>query len=153
MGIWAVSADHPCSWTLPCWKSDFPANIAKTVWALYTVLWHSIGNVTHLKEITSLKQTNLQAVSLASSFYIKDSTSAQQYSFITIKVSNRQHVSTHQVVIIRSITERYRIIEGCAHMWDPICVRSLLRFCISLWWTWWWPLDGSKHVVYLTILW
>ena len=38
-------------------------------------------------------------------YYIKDSTSAQQYSFITIKVSNR-HVSTHQVVIIRSITER-----------------------------------------------
>jgi len=29
-------------------------------------------------------------------------------------VSNRQHVSTNQVVIIRSITESYRIAEGCA---------------------------------------
>jgi len=54
--------------------------------------------------------------------YTKDSTSAQQYSFITIKVSNRQHVSTHHEVIIRSITERYRIVEGCAHIWDPINV-------------------------------
>ena len=52
----------------------------------------------------------------------KGSMSAQQYSFITIKVSNRQHVSTHQVVIIRSITERCRIVEGCAHVWDPISV-------------------------------
>ena len=36
--------------------------------------------------------------------YIKDSTSAQQHPFITIKVSHRQHVSTYQAVIIRSIT-------------------------------------------------
>ena len=64
--------------------------------------------------------------------FIKDNTSAQQYSFITIKVSNRQHVSTNQVVIIRSIKEIYRIAEGCAHIWDPICVRSLLRLSVSL---------------------
>ena len=50
--------------------------------------------------------------------YVKDNTSAQQYSFITINMSNRQHVSTNQVVIIRSITEIYRITEGCAHIWD-----------------------------------
>jgi len=41
----------------------------KTVWAIYTLLCHSIGNVTHSKEI-SLKLTNLQAVSLTSSFCI-----------------------------------------------------------------------------------
>jgi len=29
-----------------------------------------MGNVTHFKEITSLKQANLQIVSLTSSFYI-----------------------------------------------------------------------------------
>ena len=52
--------------------------------------------------------------------HIKDNTSAQQYYFIAIKVSNKQHVSTNQVVIIRSITEIYRIEEGCAHIWDPI---------------------------------
>ena len=40
---------------------------------------------------------------------------------ITIKVSHRQHVSTNQVVIIRSTT--------------------------------WWPLDWSKHVVYVIPLW
>jgi len=51
-------------------KSNFSANIAKIVWAIYTVSWHSIGNVTHFKEITSLKQTNLQVVSLTSSFYV-----------------------------------------------------------------------------------
>ena len=56
------------------------------------------------------------------------------------------------MVIISSITEIYRIAERCAHIWDPICVRSLLLFCVSLWWTWWWPLDWSKHVVYLTLL-
>ena len=54
--------------------------------------------------------------------YIKDNTSEQQYSFITIKVSNRKHISTNQVVIIRSITESYKIAEGCAHVWDPISV-------------------------------
>ena len=32
-------------------------------------------------------------------------------------------------------------------------MRSLLQFCISLWWTWWWPLDWPKHVVYLILLW
>jgi len=37
---------------------------------MYSVLWHSIGNVTHFKEITNLKQTNLQVVSVTSSFYI-----------------------------------------------------------------------------------
>jgi len=44
--------------------------MAKIVRAIYTVSWHSIGNVTHFKEITSLKQTNLQVVSLTS-FYIR----------------------------------------------------------------------------------
>jgi len=38
--------------------------------AIYTVSCHSVGNVTHFKEITSLKQTNLKVVSLTSSFYI-----------------------------------------------------------------------------------
>jgi hypothetical protein len=51
-------------------KSNFSAHMPKIVWAVYTVSWHSIGNVTHFKEITSLKQTNLQVVSLTSSFYI-----------------------------------------------------------------------------------
>jgi hypothetical protein len=32
--------------------------MAKIVWAVYTVSWHSVGNVTLFKEITSLKQTN-----------------------------------------------------------------------------------------------
>ena len=60
-----------------------------------------------------------EGTSRSATKYIKDSTSTQQYSFITIKVSDRQHVSTHQVVIIRSITESYRIVEGCAHICDP----------------------------------
>jgi predicted transporter len=38
-------------------KSNFSANMAKIIWAVYLVSWHSIGNVTHFKEITSLKQT------------------------------------------------------------------------------------------------
>jgi len=38
--------------------------MAKIVWAIYTVSWHSIGNVTLSKEISSLKQTNLQIASL-----------------------------------------------------------------------------------------
>ena len=46
----------------------------------------------------------------------------QSSLFIIIKVSNRQHVSTNQVAIIRSITEIYIIAEGCAHIWDPISV-------------------------------
>ena len=64
----------------------------------------------------------LNSRSLSLFGYIKGNTSAQQYSFSTIKVSNRQNVSTNQVVIIRSITERYRVAEGCAHIWDPISV-------------------------------
>jgi len=44
--------------------------MAKIIWAVYIVSWRSIGNVTHFKEITSLKQTNLQVVSLTSSFCI-----------------------------------------------------------------------------------
>jgi hypothetical protein len=51
-------------------KSNFTANIAKIVLAVYTVSWNSTGNVTHFKEIKSLKQTNLQAASLPSSFHI-----------------------------------------------------------------------------------
>ena len=38
-------------------KSNFSANTVKTVWARFIVLWHSIGNVTHFREIASLKQT------------------------------------------------------------------------------------------------
>ena len=41
---------------------------------------------------------------------------------ITIKVSHRQHASTNQVVIIRSITYSHEITEGCVHIWDPISV-------------------------------
>ena len=52
-------------------KRNFSANIAKIVWAIYTVSWHSIGNVNHFKEITSLKQTNLQVVSLNFFFLYK----------------------------------------------------------------------------------
>jgi hypothetical protein len=52
-----------------CWKNKFSANIAQIVWAVYTVSWHSMGNVTQFKEITNLKQTNLEVVSLTS-FYI-----------------------------------------------------------------------------------
>jgi hypothetical protein len=61
---------HQCEWKFSWQKSNFCANIAKIVWVVYTVSWHSIGNVTHFKEITSLKQTNLQVVSLTSFFYI-----------------------------------------------------------------------------------
>ena len=51
-------------------KSNFSTNTAKLFWVIYTVSWHSTGNVTHFKEITGLKQANLQEVSLTSSFYI-----------------------------------------------------------------------------------
>ena len=49
-------------------KVTSPQISLKIVWTVYTLSSHSIGNVTHFKEITSLKQTNLQVVSQTSSF-------------------------------------------------------------------------------------
>ena len=40
---------------------------------------------------------------------------------ITTKVSHRQHVSTTQVVIIRSITKSHKIAEGCALVCAVFC--------------------------------
>jgi len=56
------------------------------------------------------------------------------------EVSNRQHVSTHQGVIIRSITKRYRIVESCAHIWDPISVYKQ---------TYWWCYTYGIPLVFI----
>ena len=43
---------------------------------------------------------------------------------ITIKVSHRQHVSTNQVFIIRSITQSHEITEGCHKYGIPLVFTS-----------------------------
>jgi len=45
----------------------------------------------------------------------RNDTSAQQF-FCYVNIYVRLHVSTIQVVIIRSLIENYRITEGCAHI-------------------------------------